>query len=74
LAQIDKTLYAVYFGGKGSEAKLPKRTGYFVGRRAVVALSQRHAIAEMARWSPARAVAEVKQILEEMAEGQANTG
>ena len=69
LRQIDEALYTVYFGGKGAEARLPKRAGYFVGYRAVAALSQRYPIAEMAHWSSERAVAEVKRVLEEMTEG-----
>jgi uncharacterized protein YjaZ len=66
LQRIDETRYTMYFGGKGQEAGLPKRAGYFIGYRAVAALHQRHTIAEMARWSPEHAVAEVKQVLEQM--------
>ncbi len=66
LQQIDESLYTVYFGGKGQEAGLLKRVGYFVGYRVLASLYQRHTIAEMARWSPERAFAEVKQVLERM--------
>lgn len=66
IAQVDKTLYTIYFGGKGAEANLPKRAGYFVGYRAVKNLSQRYSVAEMARWSPERAVAEVQQALDHL--------
>lgn len=66
LRQTDESLYTVYFGGKGQEAGLPTRVGYFVGYRVLVSLHQRHTIAEMARWSPECAVAEVRQVLERM--------
>ncbi|MEW6231764.1 MAG: DUF2268 domain-containing putative Zn-dependent protease [Chloroflexota bacterium] len=69
LAQIDETLYTAYFGGKGPEVGLPKRVGYIVGYRAIAALSQRHTIAEMARWSPEHSVAEVKRVLKKMLKG-----
>ncbi|MEA3397820.1 MAG: hypothetical protein U9R05_10200, partial [Chloroflexota bacterium] len=64
LAKIDEPLYASYFGGKGPEAGLPKRAGYFVGARVIQSLSQQHTLAELARWSPERAVVETRRTLE----------
>jgi uncharacterized protein YjaZ len=69
LAKIDESLSDVYFRGKGPEVGLPKRVGYFVGYRVVTVLTQRYTIAEMARWLPEHAVAEVKQVLEQMTDG-----
>ncbi|MEA3396505.1 MAG: DUF2268 domain-containing putative Zn-dependent protease [Chloroflexota bacterium] len=64
LAKIDEPLYASYFGEKGPAAGLPKRAGYFVGARVIQSLSQQHTLAELARWSPERAVAETRRTLE----------
>jgi len=64
--------FAAYFWGPRHHTdpdpheNVPVRAGYVVGYRVVSALSRHHNIAAMARWPAERAVAEVRQALEQM--------
>jgi hypothetical protein len=64
MTAVDSGLYRASFGGTPKRSGLPGRVGYLVGYRGVRSLSRRSSIAEMARWSPERAAAEVWAALE----------
>lgn len=69
LTCVDMDLYKVYFSVKRPETNLPMRVAYIFGHRIVAALQNEYTVAEIARWSPERAVAEVRQALKRMVQG-----
>jgi hypothetical protein len=68
LGRTDEACFARYFWAREAllEAGIPVRVGYFVGYRVLSTLYQRYTVAEMARWTPADAVSQVRQTLEQM--------
>lgn len=66
LARVDMDLYKVYFNVKRPETNLPMRVAYIFGYHIVAALQNEYTVAEIARWSPERAVAEARQALKRM--------
>jgi hypothetical protein len=56
--------YSQYFQGP-QKGPFPLRSGYFAGYRAVLALSQRYSLIEMAHWNLIFAAEELRRVLQE---------
>jgi hypothetical protein len=68
LRSEEEEVYAAWFLGRRVRQVVPVRAGYFVGYRLLAELGERHSIADMARWSAARVLAEITQELERAAQ------
>lgn len=72
LERSDQGRFAAYFWGRRLQSDptwqetLPSRSGYVAGYRVVSALNTTYTISDMARWSPQRAMLEMRQVLERM--------